>query len=383
MKRLLTGLVVLLFVQGGLFASDLDTLTYNIFTNEIDAVARPNQDFNHVGVNALLGGFNRTGYVGYYHTGAVPFSFVLGIDDLSNDLDVSSTGLFDTDVSHPLFNTMDAFFRISFGLPNTNDLSMGIYFDIDADCDDFKTTSENFPDPVVNKDRLGTIVVGVPFGMKIGDMYNYARIEVRHSWLYDNNATETEDDDTSRKALDISVYDALYMPSILPKGTETRFTLSYNSPYDDNFISVPYETETWLTLTAGNRFDISFAEGVDFALYPTLGLSLSYSDSNVNEINTLNSGLDFSLPMALRAQLGDLPFSLFAGAQLEMNFDHEYENNDDSEQRQFGYSFDVDSGTRGLCGLDIAFPAGIRGTLSFYGGITWSFEMFIPLGGEK
>lgn len=132
MKKLCVVLIVLCLTGPVLIAqttvSDLALTTSGLITNAIDWTAGPNEQFNQLENNYILGGLDFTGpNIGYYKAGTIPFAIRTDFDLWKNTDTVSESGfMVDTTIDRPLFNTYDMYLSGTVGLPKASNLSIGL-----------------------------------------------------------------------------------------------------------------------------------------------------------------------------------------------------------------------------------------------------------------
>ncbi len=384
MKKLCVVLIVLCLTGPAVIAqttfSDLALITSDLITNAIDWTAGPNEQFNKLENNYILGGLDFTGpNIGYYKAGSIPFAIRTDFDLWKNTDTVSESGfMVDTTIDRPLFNTYDMYLSGTVGLPKASNLSIGLNVYLYGQDYGFDRESLTASRKLV--DRSGTLGLEVPFGFNIGTFYNYGRVSV-----FSNSYEYKDSDDPSLTEKESQVYFALYdklrMPSLFKSGTESAVWVFYNSPRKNNVLIDVSESQ--FGIGASNRFDLELAEGISLILNPYVQTGgIFIEDSSIVGVKTSSIVIAqlLGVQTALSAKLGSSPFTVSAGVVPSIAFDWQKRTVKaliDTES--YGYGVSSESSHAALLCITADLPGNVQVDFLIRNNSTYAIECVIPL----
>jgi hypothetical protein len=356
--------------------SKLSDTTMDCFTNAIDWTAGPNEKFNKQQNDYIIGGLDFTGGdFGYYKSGSIPFSIkgrVKATKDATSTTE-STAGTATTTYSRPFFNDCDFHIAATAGFPSANDLSIGFDFNT-LGSDDGYTTSGATTTTVTNK--TGTINVEIPFGMRIGDGYNYASVGATTDWY----KTGTAD----RSQWVFSIYDQYRFASIIPGGAYTAISAKFTTPKKTSLAVATTVTTTIFELKALNRFDVPIVDGVTFVFIPQISASLTgKTDQTVAGTTTtdLNTAFTFASAMAVKAVFPGTPIYVSAGIRpfVKFNVNGGTIVTAATSSKTLGYGIFSDNETLAILCITAVLPSDVSLDLQVMSTSNFALECVIPL----
>lgn len=355
--------------------SDLANASVGTFTNAIDWTYGPNEKFNTLKSDYILGGLDFTGGgIGYYKSGAMPLSIKADLDASKSTSPTSSEQIAPggtTTYKHPIFNNFAFNVNATVGIPSINDLSIGLFLQTTQDDDGSETTTPvGTTTTVVNKS--GNATIGIPFGMKLGNGYNYAEVNFYTSWT--KNATQ--DQSFSR----LTLYDKYRFASILPGGTWTAVEGTIGVPSKSNYAA---DTTTYCAVGVLNRFDIKVTDGVNLALIPKVSLQeTGYFNNPVGSTySRFTTLLTFDVKMGVNATIPGTPISVTAGISpsATINLVGSSATAGGVTLKTFDNTIGYGATSNALFCLTVAFPEDVSMNLEVINANSYSFECVIPL----
>ncbi len=263
------------------------------------------------------------------------------------------------------------------GLPSVSDLSVGL--DLwTAQYDNGSVTTPPAGAPTTTVVKSGSCTLGVPFGMRFLNGYNYALVQFSTNW----NKTDTVD----QSMWHVYLYDKFKFASILPGGTWTAITASVTSPHRSTLTS----TDTITTGTIGilNRFDVPVVDGVTLALIPQVSLSETATfdaPATGSTSSSFNTALDIGMAMAVKATIPGTPITLSAGIKPIATINligsssttivGAFTSTVNSFDNSIGYA----ANNNALFCITVAFPEDVSMDLEVVNANTYAFECVIPL----
>jgi len=367
-----------LSVDAQAYYSDLAATTLTLNSNEIDWVAGPNEAFNTLSHDYLIGSFdNRDGTLGYYKGGNLPVSAGVSFN-YSNTLDATTMDTSATtsdEYEHPLVNSWNTAVFATVGFKKANDLSVGVRANFYG-TDDGYTVNPSVGNTISYIDKTSNIDIFVPFGLSLGKMYNYGVVAgYMLSVDYDDNATQYKKDEFVG-----GFYDKLTMPSLLPGGTETSFYASYYFPRTTTYDPAGSTIETSGAIGAENRFDKKIAEGISLAFKP--GLNVSYSETLDKAASQKDTEWDIALycPLAFNAKFPGTPITLYAGAEpyAYLSLAHRTVTTGGLVTESDGSDFYSTLYRYAMGGLTVEMPGDVKIDFTVISGTVYSLECVIP-----
>lgn len=297
---------------------------------------------------------------------------------LHNDTDASEIEVAGTTttVARPFLNDYTLSLSGTVGLPQANDLSVGLsLYTFGAD-DGFKSKTAGATTELVDKSQ--TLSLTVPFGMKLGSLYNYGYVRMtRKSKAYDDGTGGLADYDKS--AFTLGAYDKIRMPSILKGGSESAVWASFNTPDRSSFTGEVFTTNFGAGIS--NRFDIKPAESVTLALNPKFYATLAMQNDNANDTSTTTLSNNLASDMGISAKLGNSPFTLYAGAQPILSFTYTaYEDSTSgASEKRAGGGLDLNCATSAIVCIGAELGGGVTANFTITNASTFALECVIPL----
>lgn len=377
----LVGAALIALAAGNLGASDLSRTTMGIYQNELDWVLAPNEHFNELTHDYLIGAFdNLVGTIGYYKAGKLPLSLGTSLTG-SKDADVTSQELSPSETDtyeYPLFDYWDLDFFGTVGLKEINNLSVGVFLNM-------KGTDKGYSylpaagDDVTLVDSTSQINLTVPFGMSFGKAYNLASVTAHFfSRKYDNSSAEN--DDYSKEEISYSASDRLTMPSVIPGGTETQIWVGAELPRTESYTPAGSVMKSAYYAGVKNRFDRNIGKTFTLALYPGVSADYSLTDNSAAEEKLTKMNFKVFCSAAVTVRFPGTPFALYAGSEPYVYFTTT--TTEDSagglviEER--GHTFGTALYRYAVGGLTLTLPEDVKIDFTMVSGSNFTLECVIP-----
>ncbi len=342
----LFGILTICFVSAYAQQSLLSEATNGLFTNVNDWIIRPNSKFNTVSDDHIIisSAFSNPksaakpqggAELGYFHAGAIPFGISLGLDFISDKhLTETKTVTENTKTTvvtkyeNPAFNDWDGTFRFTAGVPEMADISVGLMVNVKGSTNNaYKTVQTT----VVNgaetksvtteyKKSSFDIMFSIPFGFRVGPVYNYLSPSFFLGVLKTEGSGVTRANDNS---FSFFIYDKAVFFSLIPGGSETAvWAGAGNSPVSTDETEIPaFGTASDKTLSGqagiSNRIDFSPLDSVSIVLNPKF-----YIDWLIGASGSYRMGYTFASDIGLYAQIAGLPVAVFFGMTPRLLFYH-------------------------------------------------------------
>lgn len=340
-------------------SSLLNQTTNGLFQNVNDFVIKPNVMFNAVESKQIIvgGGVDNMGFesnatggalLGYYHPSAIRWSVASMLDlgaahneqEESINKDGNLTGKSIT-YKNPVFSNYKGAIRLTFGLPDTMNLSAGLvtYFNGDSSTPLETTTidhnANNAETVTIEKwVKNFNMLLGFPVGLEFSpSIYNFFEpiILVQETTRVNGGPANVDasHEETKDKKTSFMLYDKLTIQDLLPApfGSETAFWLGIGNAnlHDITELEQPayaidaagsygYKVNFSTQLGVSNLIDISVGE-VQVRFKPMV-----YIDLMTGEHKSITFGTTIAANAGAYVPLGVLPMSLFFGVTPRLQF---------------------------------------------------------------